>query len=72
MTQPETWITWAEHALAATEAELAMSLETWEAAYGRHPGPGYTESLRIQAQRLRRDIANCSSPRAAKALVRPH
>jgi len=53
----EPWLTWAQECCTETRAELALSPAEWEARFGRqHPGPGYTKTLKVQLDRLIRDV----------------
>jgi hypothetical protein len=53
----EGWLAWATDLYAHTLAELEMSTAAWETHFkSRHPGHGYTETLKAQRTPMAEEI----------------
>lgn len=64
----EPWIDWASELYAHTLAELMMDYQSWQTHFGfRHPGPGYTATLKAQELRLSLEIKKASDVTAKGA-----
>ena len=63
----EAWVDWALEKLAHTRAEIALTADEWVAHFKiPHPGPGYTDTLRVQDARLVEEIEGTLSALGTK------